>query len=324
MVDFIKETEMGLVSVIVPVYNVYNYLNDCINSIIAQSYSNLEIIIVDDGSTDDSGKLCDWLSTMDSRIKVIHKPNGGLSSARNAGLEIAKGDYISFVDSDDVVPTNFISQLLEVLKETKADISVCKIDRFRDDGKKIGKPFYPFKDGLYSAEQYISYILRHKVDTASWNKLYRATKVKNYKFIEGIINEDFPFVISYLSRINKVAYTNNTHYGYRKRSGSITQIVKPNIYDFVNNAIRIKDILPDSFEKLERAYLYYETVNCSAIIIEGNSMNSLGYLRKKCNDIIKANIIDFLTNKYSSNKQKIKYFLTLFPELYLFFYKRLK
>ena len=126
----------NLISIIVPVYNVENYLRKCVDSIINQSYKNLEIILVDDGSTDSSGKICDEYSLKDSRIKVIHKKNGGLSDARNAGMEIASGDFWGFVDSDDYIDSDMYSVLLENLLGAEADLSACgRI--FTYDGKEI-------------------------------------------------------------------------------------------------------------------------------------------------------------------------------------------
>ncbi|MBO5142223.1 MAG: glycosyltransferase family 2 protein, partial [Clostridia bacterium] len=112
-----------LVSIIVPIYNVEEYLEDCINSLIAQTYKNIEIILIDDGSKDRSGKICDSYSKIDKRIRVIHKKNEGLSSARNKGLEESKGEYISFIDSDDKIDIDFIALLMEHIEKNKVDIA---------------------------------------------------------------------------------------------------------------------------------------------------------------------------------------------------------
>ena len=115
-----------LITVIVPVYNVKDYLQQCVESICGQTYQNLEILLVDDGSTDGSGKICDELAKKDTRIKVIHKPNGGLSDARNAGLDVATGDYIGYVDSDDYIEPDMFEILLTNIEEHQADISCCR------------------------------------------------------------------------------------------------------------------------------------------------------------------------------------------------------
>ena len=126
-----------LISIIIPIYNVEKYLHCCINSVIRQTYKNLEIILIDDGSPDNCGKICDEYAKKDNRIKVIHKENGGLSSARNAGLDIAKGEYISFVDSDDYVAENFIEKLYKLCKENDADIAECDFYRIKANEKSM-------------------------------------------------------------------------------------------------------------------------------------------------------------------------------------------
>lgn len=314
---------METVSVIIPVYNVEGYLEDCLESVCNQSYRNIEIILVDDGSRDNSGVICDDWQEKDSRIHVIHKQNGGLSSARNAGLKEATGDYISFVDSDDLIPTNFIMQLVETLKTCNSEISVCRIDRFWDGNSEETEAFYPFKSGVYPSEEYIHSILLHRVDNASWNKLYKRSAIGELRFKEGIINEDFPFMIALLGKVEKVAYTNETGYLYRRRQGSITQIVKPNIFDFVTNAQDVVGGCDKRWLSAAKAYLYYETVNCIACIVESRGKD-LNDIKRKCNLIIRDNFKDFLFNPYSRNKQKFKYMLTRMPVLYRLVYKLMK
>lgn len=314
---------MEKVSIIIPVYNVEDYLEDCLESVCKQSYRNIEIILVDDGSTDKSGVICEDWAEKDSRIRVIHKPNGGLSSARNAGLTEATGKYISFIDSDDLIPNNFLKQLVETLEKYNADVSVCGISRFWDGNSDEAEIFYPYQTGVYCSEEYILSILLHKVDNASWNKLYRRRAIGDIRFKEGIINEDFPFMMSVLGNVTKIAYTNETEYLYRRRRGSITQVVKPNIFDFVANAQNVVDNCNKRYLPAAKSYLYYETVNCIACILESGSKNLNG-IKRRCNNIIRDNFKDFIFNPYSSNKQKLKYLLTSMPVLYRFVYKLIK
>ena len=128
------DKEQPLISVIVPVYNVEKYLKKCVNSITSQTYENLEILLVDDGSTDLSGQICNEFEKNDARIKVIHKKNGGLSDARNAGLDRAKGQYYAFIDSDDYIQDNTIEIMLNAVKKNKSEISVCNMIRFLEEG----------------------------------------------------------------------------------------------------------------------------------------------------------------------------------------------
>ena len=143
-----------LISIIVPVYNISECIEGCIKSILNQSYSNIEIILVDDGSTDGSGSICDKYKEIDSRVVVLHKENGGLSDARNKGLEIAKGDYIGFVDGDDVIHKDMYNTLLRQLLLYDADISICRFQKFTDKDKNsilnsINNTVYAFNNVTY-------------------------------------------------------------------------------------------------------------------------------------------------------------------------------
>lgn len=178
-----------LISVIVPIYNVEKYLYECIDSICRQTYNKLEIILVNDGSKDNCGKICDEYAKRDKRIKVIHKENGGLSSARNAGLDIAKGEYISFIDSDDKIANNFFEKLYKLSKINNADIVECNFLKFENEitvtETKENIKVYSSREmqhRLYSDEN-----IRTKV---VWNKLYKKYIYKNLRFPLGKINED--------------------------------------------------------------------------------------------------------------------------------------
>ena len=246
-----------------------------------------------------------------TRIKIFNKTNGGLSSARNAGLDICTGDYISFIDSDDHIPNNFVSELVNSLEIAKSDLSVCRIIRFEDETNNFIEVFYPFKDGLYESKCYLKKILLHKVDNASWNKLYKREIVGDLRFKVGIINEDIPFVTEYIERCNSISYTNKTSYNYRRRKNSITQIVKPNIMDYVYNALSLSEIVSSPLKSYVKPYLYYETINAYANIISSDNRDSLIQQQLLCRNIIKNNIVNFIFNKNLKIKMKLKYVLCL-------------
>lgn len=162
----------NLISVIVPVYNVSKYLNQCIESIINQTYTNLEIILIDDGSNDESEKICDEYKNKDDRIIVIHQENGGLSAARNAGLDICKGKYISFVDSDDYPEPNFIDCLYSSLIENNVKVSMCDINHVDENSQTIETEKWDSTDIVSGREIF----KRNKgfIHSVVWNKLYSA------------------------------------------------------------------------------------------------------------------------------------------------------
>ena len=216
----------GLISVIVPVYSVEEYLEKCVNSIINQTYKNLEIILVDDGTPDNCGKICDEFALRDNRVKVIHKTNGGLSSARNAGLDIMTGDYVAFVDSDDWIEDNMYECLLNNLVEFDADMSFGGVaDELEgENGYKIAKiSDYGCKEPF--SEDIIDAMRRYFHGTwAAWDKLYKASLFETIRFPVGEINEDEAIVIDLLSLCDKICYTPEVLYHYikHKDSNSIT------------------------------------------------------------------------------------------------------
>lgn len=212
-----------LISVIVPVYKVEQYLEKCVESIKKQTYKNLEIILVDDGSPDNCPALCDSLAKTDKRIKVIHKPNGGLSDARNAGINIATGKFITFVDSDDYLNLNFIETLYHNLTETGSDVSICNFqDVYEneevDTSLKETSKILTF-DGSNKFEQLYK-DLRLRFVTA-WGKLYRKDIFDKVKYPVGKINEDEFVCHHILSLCDKVCYSDVKYYYYLQRQNSI-------------------------------------------------------------------------------------------------------
>ncbi len=208
-----------LISVIVPVYGVEEYLPACIDSIIAQTYENLEIILVDDGSPDNCGKICDAYAEKDSRIKVIHKENGGVSSARNAGLDIASGEYIGFVDSDDTANTNMFESLYAELEKNGADVSVCGHTRIERGEKSHDEQT---KTLSFSPEEAIKNILIGKYFCGQlWNKLFKFELLKKVRFDESLyVYEDMLFSVEAILKSKKICYSNEPLYNYFIRETS--------------------------------------------------------------------------------------------------------
>lgn len=213
-----------LISVIVPIYNVEQYLEKCIESIIHQSYRHLEIILVNDGSPDNSASICEKYQKLDSRIILIHKPNGGLSSARNAGLKIAKGDIIVCVDSDDWIHQDMIQIMYNNLEKYQADMSVCNFEIKEANGKKNNKKFTQEIE-ILNREQAMQYaILPEKYYGFAWNKMYRKSIIKDMLYDETIRKgEDSPFTCQYILKCQKVVYQNTPLYYYRQDTVSITR-----------------------------------------------------------------------------------------------------
>ena len=210
-----------LISIIVPVYKVEPYLRKCVESILNQTYRNLEIILVDDGSPDNCGAICDAWEEKDGRIKVIHKKNGGLSDARNAGLAIATGEYISFIDSDDYIAPAFVAELYKAILETGADIAECATAYVDETGNILRQrnvaPL-PQMDKIKALRQLV---LEDGIYQTVWNKLYRRAVVDGILFEKGKHHEDDFWTYQVFDRIDKLATVTQPMYYYLQRSGSI-------------------------------------------------------------------------------------------------------
>lgn len=210
-----------LISVIVPVYGVEAYLDRCVESIVSQLYPKLEIILVDDGSPDSCPAMCDAWAARDSRIKVIHKTNGGLSDARNAGFQIATGDYISFVDSDDWIEPEFISALYNALLENRAEIAECGTIYVAETGEHIRIRRTPAQNPLDRIEALRKLVLEDGVYQTVWNKLYKRSVVDGIPFPKGKYNEDDFWTYQVFDRIETLALVERPLYNYLQRGNSI-------------------------------------------------------------------------------------------------------
>lgn len=191
-----KHINTSLISVIVPVYKVEEYLDECLNSIACQTYSNLEIILVDDGSPDNCPRMCDEWAKRDSRIRVVHKKNGGLSSARNAGLDVAKGEYISFVDSDDFICKDALQNLYDRIKNDKSiGITSGLIYRYQYGSTSNFKDqWLCSKEIVIPASEFLFATMSQKSSYTVWNKLYKRNVIGETRFREGRNNEDTLFM----------------------------------------------------------------------------------------------------------------------------------
>lgn len=207
-----------LVSIIVPVYNVEKYLKRCLSSIIAQKYSNIEIILIDDGSVDSSGKICDEYGKKDKRIRVFHKANGGLSSARNRGIEESRGNYIAFVDSDDWISSNYISILYENIKKFSADISACSMLRINDKGKK--NVYVSLENKCFTPRDLFN--RNNSTGLSACNKLYARSIFETIRFPVNKYFEDSFIYMETILKSKKIVTTSDYLYFYYINDNSIT------------------------------------------------------------------------------------------------------
>ena len=235
-------SENALITVIIPVYNTLEYLPRCVESVRAQTYQNLEILLVDDGSTDGSGELCDRFAAEDARIRVLHKKNGGSSSARNLGLSECRGDYVGFVDSDDHVDPDMYETLLTGLSGAEASIAQVGRDEIDVQGNLMANICDPPESKeLISAEDFFRELLMHRGDCSFCTKLFRRELLREERFPEGKLNEDFYLLIRILCGSEGVVSLPGRKYHVFYRLGSNSRKKDPNDFsrvyaDCVENA----------------------------------------------------------------------------------------
>ena len=213
----------SLISVIVPVYKVEDYLERCVDSLLNQTYQNIELILVDDGSPDCCGKLCDEYACKDSRIRVIHKKNGGLSDARNVAISLVEGDYVSFVDSDDWVSPFYLENLYNAIKKSDSDMAVSWFENVFDNKTIISEPSNElrFYECLGPVACLKKLLYQNGVEVSAWGKLYKRSVIQSLRYPVGKLYEDIPVTYEAIKRSNTIAVIGNIDYYYFQRVKSI-------------------------------------------------------------------------------------------------------
>ena len=318
--DNVSDMENPLLSVIVPVYNVEDYLVECIDSIIAQSYKNLEIILVDDGSTDNSGIICDSYLSIDSRVKVIHQSNRGLSAARNSGIDISQGEYIGFVDSDDYIHPEMYNRLLMDIINNNILLSFCQFKRFKD-GEKVERSSLSNNTELFSPHDVIYESLVGEKWWEAWTKLYHRSLFSSLRFPEGRTNEDYAIMMYVYDLCDKVAINWNQLYFYRLRAGSITtSSINIRKFDQVQNSQEVlsymKECYLDCIQPAEAILL----TACQGLLTKLYNGHHKGFEDQETRlfNIIRGSFPFFISNKYISITQRA---LLLAASIHPFFFK---
>lgn len=255
-----KDGEKALVSIIVPIYKVEQYLDEAIESLVRQTYSNIEIILVDDGSPDNCGKMCDEWAKKDGRIRVIHQQNAGISMARNVGIEASNGKYLMFVDSDDFVEVTCVEDLYSAISETNADMAVAGIVELKEDGSRS---FIKATESEREEIDMLTALLRMEKSGQEkgayiivTNKIYRRELWDTLQFPEGKIYEDAFVMPEVYCMCNKIAVINSCVYIYRKREGSITAEKKEKYAHFHFEMLEHKERIYDKIGIKELVVLY--------------------------------------------------------------------
>lgn len=297
-----------MISVIVPVYKVEKYLRKCVESIQKQTYTDLEIILVDDGSPDRCGEICDELATEDKRIKVIHQKNEGLSCARNVGIANSSGEYISFVDSDDYIADQMLETLIDVITESNCDISMCGCQITAENGDKIASDV--FDNEILSGDTLIQKCVL-PLKTAAWNKVFRKSIIQNHTFPNGKIHgEDLVFLSNVLTPEVTLATTSYCGYYYVKHpesitTGRFTEKAFDEVYCKDTAAANFKLLFP-TFEIQFMIWQFRARMNVLRKIISSNC-SEYDYIRQSYLDWLELNYSKL--SKQMSAKMKVEYFL---------------
>ena len=296
---------MDKVSVIVPVYNVELYLEQCVESCVNQDYENIEVLLIDDGSTDNSGIICDALAKKYNNVYSFHKKNGGLSDARNFGIDHATGEFIMFVDSDDITDCTLVSTLYKGICKTDCNISVCGLTHFIDG--ELPKYIHKFKYNYIDNEAaLIDFLYQKRITTSACAKLYKKKLLMANRFVMGQRFEDNDFLFRILLNCENVCLNQSTLYAYRHRKDSITTgDFSEKEFDIIDIGDKILNQSNEKKETVMRAAKMYQLTNCLRVILTVNYeyLDDCRYLY--CKDYISKHYMEALLNNNVRLKVKV-------------------
>ncbi len=300
---------MPKISIIVPVYNVEEYIHRCIDSILAQTFTDFELILVNDGSPDQCGKICDEYAKKHNRIKVIHKKNGGLSDARNAGLDISQGDFIGFVDSDDYIEHDMYEKLIEACKEYNSKLAMC--GRYKVLGEEL-KPMFSFKGHkIWESREAIEKLLTwDNIDSSACDKLFSRNLFEELRFPVGKYNEDIYIMTQIIHQAGKIVHIGDAKYYYFHRTDSITtEKFSEKKLDLLEANQKVSELVKKYYPHLE---MKVESFNLKGIIYlsgllqdkycKNHHLISYNLMKKELSN----NIFKIISNQHIDTRLKIK------------------
>jgi len=319
----LKENKNPKISVVIPIYKVEKYLEKCVESVVNQTYKNLEIFLVDDGSPDNCPKMCEDWAKKDKRIKVIHKQNGGLSDARNFGIEKATGDYIMFVDSDDYLDEKICETLLTLSLKYNAEISMCDGCDVYENNPNLNNNLTQNKkieESVFNKEDLFKMLLKNNIKyfMTAWAKLYKIELFKTLRYDKGRIHEDEFILHKLINLTNTLAYVNLPYYYYLQREGSIMQSKKEKSYIDTCDAYfdRMKFLVENT--SLKKEVVRYSLRFFKIKYIELSKIKNYKESKSK--------YLNCFKNFYNlaDSKKITDIAFRLFPNLYSFIYKLFK
>ena len=300
--------EKELISIILPIFNVEQYLPKCLDSIANQTYKNFEVFLVDDGSTDGSGKICDEFSLKDKRFKTIHQANSGISAARNVGLALASGEYITFADGDDYLHPQMLETLLQTAKQTGCELSMVGCKRVYGNNTqeeiKIGIM------RILNQEEIICNIFEMKTPDEIkilypvWNKLYHKKLIKDIRF-NNVVSQDLDFNLRIFMILEKIGYNNTPLYYYFQRSDSISRYNPNRVINVYSGFLFYLRHIPQNKHSCRAHYLRYFLKNLMCIRYDMKGTKNEGYANKRLKDVREKGLKEFLKNPKVSIFEKV-------------------
>lgn len=299
---------MAKISVVVPVYKVEGYLDTCVNSIVNQTFDDLEIILVDDGSPDRCGEICDEYAKKDSRIKVIHKANGGLSDARNVGFEASSGEYISFVDSDDYIQPTMIQKLYEACENNDLKMAGCDFYYIFENSDTEISGSTGLTEVITAEEFFLRVIDTQKfLEMTAWNKLYHRTLFDNgVRYPKGKLFEDQGTTYRFVFQNEKIVHVSEPLYAYRKqRAGAITsQNYSSRENDRIEMTSQMANYVKNNHPSIATEVITYKVINCNLGIL--NTMIKAGAKDKKMISLLKMDTMENMKYVFKSKVSFVK------------------
>lgn len=301
--------QIDKISVVVPVYNVEKYLDSCIQHILNQSYSNLEILLIDDGSIDRSGKICDQYAKKDSRIQVVHKKNGGSSSARNCGIEMASGTYIGFLDADDYADETMYETLYRTIRQKDCILAQVMSKDFDEEGNLLKDAYKSSGEVTFlSSEEMFRLLMLHEGDSSFCTKLIKADFAKQFRFSENRLNEDFELILKMIREIPGVYSIEEAHYNILIRQGSNQRSgFKPALYEAViDNSDYAFQMMREEFPQYQseaERFFYVQRLDYLLHIPVQQMTKENKYYQKVFQEICEGKPI-WRKNAYLTEKQK--------------------
>lgn len=302
---------MDKISIIIPVYNASRYLYECMKTVLNQTYSNIEVILVDDGSSDGSGELCDKFSTEDSRIKVIHQKNSGVSAARNAGLKLASGEYIAFIDADDMIHADMYEVMLKKAKEYNADMVATGVTIRNLNGQE--QPEYPLRTSIdeMSCEAALEKLLTKRLNVAVYTKLFKREIINEVKFRnDKRYSEDKFFVFEAILRSRKIIEIPECKYIYVKREDSATtSLISKKNFDAFDLAVETEQYIMEKYPQLAMAAQYnliYTIIVLMRRLEDERMTHTYDAERAKCLSMLKEKKLTAM-RKYGSIKENFEF-----------------